>query len=88
MMATQEKDRICGSLVQKLISGTSLSEAERSHFAVSQECMAQAIALLDEKAHVRRTSSTDPKPSPEAVRALNRGNDVFEREFGISLRKK
>jgi hypothetical protein len=85
-MATQEKGQTCGSVAQKLLSGNSLSEAERSHLASCEECMAQAVTMLDESRLPGDPVPTDPKPR-KATAAREHGFRVFEREFGISLRK-
>jgi hypothetical protein len=84
-MATQEKDRICATLAQKLIASESLTDAERSHLATCEQCMTQAVAMLDELARNGEHAPTDRTARPEALKALEHGRRVFEREFGISL---
>ena len=96
-MATQEKDRACNDLVRKLTMGESLEDAEKSHLAVCEACMAEVVKALDEAAKggsqgsgkFPNLANGELSPvRPEAMRALEQGRRVFEREFGISLPKK
>jgi protein-arginine kinase activator protein McsA len=96
-MATQEKNRECHDLVRKLTMGESLEDAEKSHLAVCETCMAEVVKTLDEAAashsegHDMALGETNGnssrRASPEAKRALEQGCRVIEREFGIYLSK-
>jgi hypothetical protein len=95
-MATQEKGSICENLMQKLTTGKSLDEAEKTHLAVCESCLLQLVKTLDEattsKAHGPGTVADGCNGNltharPEAMKALEHGRRVFEREFGISLTK-
>jgi PP-loop superfamily ATP-utilizing enzyme len=96
-MPTQEKNRACQDLVRKLTMGESLEDAEKSHLAVCETCMAEVVKMLDEAAASQTqgpdmaldgTNGDSSRARPEAKRALDLGCRVFEREFGISLSKK
>jgi hypothetical protein len=95
-MATQQKDQMCENLVRKITTGQSLDDAEKSHLAVCEGCMAQVVRRLDESAatetHGRGMAAGGnngdlTRARPEAKKALEQGRRVFEREFGISLSK-
>ena len=89
-MATEQNNQICNTLVQKLTTGVSLDEAEKSHLANCDDCMADVVRKLDELGATasagRNGDLTHARPS--AKKALEHGRSVFEREFGISLSKK
>lgn len=96
-MATQEKDPMCKDLVRKLTAGEPLKEAEKTHLAGCESCMAEVIKTLDEAAAgeqhglgvaANETNGDFSRERPEAKKALEQGRQVFEREFGISLPKK
>jgi hypothetical protein len=96
-MATQEKDQICKDLVRKVTTGESLNDAEKSHLAACEGCMAEVVKTLDEAAAgephglsmaAGGTNGDFSQARPEAKKALEHGRGVFEREFGISLSKK
>ena len=95
-MPTQETHQICKDVVQKLTMGKSLEDAEKSHLASCEACMAEVVKTLDEAtASVPQPPSTSPGGAsgdsrcarPEAKRALEKGRRVLEREFGIFLSK-
>ena len=96
-MTKQEKDQLCEDLVQKMTTGDPLDDAEKSHLAGCEACMLQVVRTLDEAAlsesHSRSMAASGsnsdlPNALPEAMKALEYGHRVFEREFGISLAKK
>jgi hypothetical protein len=96
-MATQEKGSMCENLLQKLTTGKSLDEAEKTHLAVCENCLLQLVKMLDESATSKSPDSSSAGEGrngdatharPEAMKALEHGRRVFEREFGISLPKK
>jgi hypothetical protein len=88
---------MCESLVQKLTAGEALDDAEKSHLAECEGCVAQIVKSLD-KAAVSAAPGADLGAGeangnrggarPEAMKALEHGRQVFEREFGISLSTK
>ncbi len=88
-MATQEKDKMCAVLIQKITSGKPLDGADKAHLAACEDCMAQAVRILDEAAFRNGpTAGTNGHVShdrPEAKQALEHAHHVFEREFGIKL---
>lgn len=92
-MATQEQDQVCEKLVRKITTGERLDDAEKSHLAACDACMAEIVRMLDESA-ARQPHGLDrdtagsngaPPPRPDANKALEQGRRVFQREFGISL---
>jgi hypothetical protein len=96
-MATQEKDQMCENLVRKIMAGASLEDAEKSHLALCEACMAEVVRMLDESAaskplsHSMVADGTNgdlTHARSEAKKALEQGRRVFEREFGISLSEK
>jgi hypothetical protein len=95
-MATQEKDKLCENLVRKITTGESLDDAEKSHLAVCDCCIAAVVKTLDKSAasephslgRAAGETNGDLTARPEAKKALEQGRRVFEREFGISLLKK
>ena len=96
-MTTQEKDQTCNNLVRKITMGESLNDAEKSHLAVCESCLAEVVRVLDESAarepHGLGMAASEvngdiTQARPEAKKALEHGRRVFEREFGISLSKK
>jgi hypothetical protein len=95
-MATQEKDQWCETLVRKMMTGEPLGDAEKSHLAACEACMAEVVGRLDESAASEANGHGTPpsgpngditETRPEAKKALEQGRRVFEREFGISLRR-
>ncbi|MBV9121904.1 MAG: hypothetical protein JO112_00925 [Planctomycetes bacterium] len=95
-MAPQEQSPMCETLVRKITTGEVLSDAEKSHLATCADCLAQVVSTLGESATNRRHGllMTTAAPNgdlvrsrPEAKKALEKGRQVFEREFGISLSK-
>ena len=95
-MSTQEKDQMCNNLVQRLLIGEPLNDADKSHLAICEDCMAQVVGRLDESATSQAhglgmtaggTNGDLTHARPEAKKALEQGRRVFEREFGISLPK-
>ncbi len=89
-MATQEKDKTCAGLVQKITSGGRLDETEKAHLAACEECMVQVVRALDEAALRNEAASGAAnghvsRDRLEAASALEHGRQVFEREFGIKL---
>jgi hypothetical protein len=95
-MATQGKDQMCENLVKKLTMGESLDDAEKSHLAKCEDCMAQVVGALDESAASEThgpgiaaggTNGDITQARPEANKALEHGRRVFAREFGLSLAK-
>ena len=95
-MPTQEKDQMCDNLVQKMTTGNSLDEAEKTHLAKCEVCMAQLVRTLDEstdrEAHglgmaAGGTNGDLAHARPEAKKAREHGGKVFEREFGITFSK-
>jgi hypothetical protein len=85
---------MCERLVRKLTMGEPLDNAEKSHLAECESCMAEVVRILD------RSSATEPNglgvapgctngelnhARPEAKKAIEQGRRVFERGFGISL---
>jgi hypothetical protein len=96
-MATQEKDQMCNNLVRKITMGEALNDAEKSHLAACEGCMAEVVKTLDEAATgephslgmaAGGTNGDVSQERPEAKKAIDHGRRVFEREFGISLSKK
>jgi hypothetical protein len=75
---------MCEDLVRKLMAGESLEEAEKSHLAGCEGCMAEVVKRLDETP-AGGTNGDCSRARPEARKALEQGRRVFEREFGISL---
>jgi hypothetical protein len=96
-MATQQNDQMCKDLVRKLTMGESLEDAEKSHLAVCEACVAEVVKTLDEAAMrephgpglaASGTNGDFSQVRPAAKKALEHGRRVFEREFGIALSKK
>jgi hypothetical protein len=89
-MTTQVGKLTCDKVIQKIIAGESLDDAEKSHLADCEHCMFQIVATLDttsaNKIHGEANGAII-NARPEATRALERGRLVFEREFGIRLSK-
>jgi hypothetical protein len=89
-MATHEKNPLCETLVRKLTSGVHLDDAEKLHLGACEACLAEVVRNLDESAmknipvHSEANGATI-HPRPEAITALEKGRQVFEREFGIPL---
>ena len=92
-MAAHELDRICGTIVSKLMLGERLSADERSHLVESTECMLEVVRRLDHQREqtspshgtngtAGETHSADC--SAEVVQALEHGRRAFAREFGLS----
>jgi hypothetical protein len=88
---------MCENLVRKIMTGASLEDAEKSHLAVCEACMAEVVRMLDESAASKPlghgmvadgTNGDLTQVRPEAKKALEQGRRVFEGEFGISLTKK
>ena len=87
-MTMREKDLMCDDLVQKLTTGIPLTPAEKSHLAECEDCMVRVVTALDESAARNGTHSELSRERPEAMKALEHGRRVFEREFGITFAKK
>ena len=96
-MIIQEKDQVCKDLVWKITTSESLNDAEKSHLATCEGCMAEVVKTLDEavvgEPHglgmaAGGTNGDFSQARPEAKKALENGRKVFEREFGISLPNK
>lgn len=89
-MPTQQNDQMCGNVVQKLTLGEPLDDAEKTHLATCEDCMAQIVKTLDESAASEANGHAGVNGDltharPEAKKALEQGRKVFEREFGITL---
>ena len=81
-MTTQEKILHCETLVHKVTTGEPLNEAEKTHLANCEHCIAEMVRTLD------GTVCTEVNGDrPNAQTALKHGRRVFEREFGIMLSK-
>jgi hypothetical protein len=94
MMVTQEKNQMCDIVVQKIIAGGSLDDADKTHLANCEACMARVVRTLDESGLQERqipgrtaggTNGDLSRARPEAKQALEQARRVFEREFGIKL---
>ena len=86
-MTMREKDLMCDDLVQKLTTGIPLTAAEKSHLAECEDCMVRVVTALDESASRNGTKSELNRERPEAMKALEHGRRVFEREFGSTFPK-
>lgn len=72
-------------VIAKFSVGERLTESEKDHLAGCHDCMMRALAGLDRK---RKTQGPPPDAAysrPSVQRALERANQLFLREFGISL---
>ena len=87
-MAMREKDLMCDALIQKLTTGIPLDAAEKSHLAECEDCMIRVVTALGESSARKGTNGKPGRERPEAVKALEHGRKVFEREFGITFPKK
>jgi hypothetical protein len=97
-MAAHELDRICGTIVSKLMLGERLSADERSHLVESTECMLEVVRRLDEqRAQALHSNGTGcggtdcgskdselADRNKEVAQALERSRGAFVREFGLS----
>ena len=91
-MAAHELDRICGTIVSKLMLGERLSADERSHLVESTECMLEVVRQLDHQREqtspshgTNGTSETyTANCDVEVLQALEQSRRAFVREFGVS----
>ncbi len=87
-MTMREKDLMCDDLVLKLTTGIPLTPAEKSHLAECEDCMLRVVTALDQSVARNGTKNELSRERPEAIKALEQGRKVFEREFGITFPKK
>src|SRR5688572_30312485 len=95
-MSSESKDALCDLLVNKLMVGERLNDAEKAHLIGCESCMAVVVRQLDNAAEQRTrspgrisgsTEADSAQDRPHANKALEHGREVFEREFGLSLRR-
>jgi hypothetical protein len=93
-MSLPAQDQVCGTLLQKMTTRQRLSDEEKAHLAACEDCMRQVVHHLDRAATTGSlTNGTAEEASElntartraEAIRALEQGRRVFQREFGISF---
>jgi hypothetical protein len=94
MTSTQQADQFTTGIIQKMLSGQHLDEAEKAHLGECDSCMTELIHRLNQAAKEAKKSSGMngscnhddlARSQPEAMRALEHGRRVFAREFGITL---
>ncbi len=92
-MAAHELDRICGTIVSKLMLGERLSADERSHLVESTECMLEVVRRLDQQreqtspAHGTNGTAGETHSADcdvEVLRVLEQSRSAFIHKFVLS----
>jgi len=83
-MTSQVAIHVGQDAAKKLMAGESLNATEKSHLADCEECMCQLVTMLDDFRKTRKNGEL-PHRRPSALKALEKGRQTFQREFGITL---
>jgi hypothetical protein len=83
-MMSQVAIHVGQDAAKKLMAGESLNATEKSHLADCEECMHRLVTLLDEFRKTQKNGEL-PHRRPSALKALEKGRQTFQREFGITL---